>query len=154
MRVSSYKYTHTHVWCARVCIQAPTVNTYYALHFPRGVDIWRDSNSLSCWQFCTYRKSYKLNGMNVYYSVIPNHDTVVSSAYSCLANCGSFKAKNIYSTAGRALMDAITSPGGNAWWGTSMDDTIAARCPAKLGTVGGLSLPVQGIWSNSKRACV
>ena len=64
---------------------APNSNTLYMVDFPKGKKITL-SGSSSCVAggFCAYHGTFKRNGQNVYYGVLPD----MSSGSGCDVGCG------------------------------------------------------------------
>jgi hypothetical protein len=133
-------------------VPAPDANTLYAIHFSPGITINLDG-SLSCGSFCAYHNSFSHNGVNVYYSVIPNQ-----ADPGCNQGCGSHPDPfdNTTSTSSHELVEATTdadvgADNDLAWY----DDTngeIGDICAAFDGSSAGYVVQLQ--WSNSQNACI
>ena len=137
-------------------VPAPGANNYYPIHFPSGKSITgADKMSKSCVQFCAYHGTYVLNGVNVYYGVIPDVGDP-----GCAGGCGaSTQCNNTTSVMSHELVEATTDPAVGlatvygpplAWYNKTYGE-IGDICNASQATVSGIV--VQKEWSNSKSAC-
>jgi hypothetical protein len=88
-------------------ISTPTSNTYYPLHFPSGVSITASDGTKSCVTWCAYHSTFKYNGVDVNYGVIPDQGG------GCAGGCGanSQRFNNLTSVSSHEMVEAITDPG-------------------------------------------
>jgi hypothetical protein len=146
-------------------LPAPTDNTYYAIHFPKGKKIQQGS-SYSCQSggFCAYHgtiKSSQTAKGGILYGVLPDN----SSGSGCDAGCGtSTPFNNWTSVSSHELIETVTDPfvglattyaSPLAWYNKTYGE-IGDICNAQQGTItaGGVTYTVQKEWSNSKNACI
>jgi len=139
----------------------PTSNTYYPVHFPKGVSISTGS-STSCVQFCAYHGTFVYNNQDVYYGVLPD-----LSAAGCNGGCGSNAAvvNNLFSVSSHEFSETVTDPAVglatvygpplswyNPTYGEIGDICNGQQASVKLGD--GNTYVVQKLWSNKNNACV
>ncbi|MFT3769918.1 MAG: hypothetical protein QM820_31195 [Minicystis sp.] len=137
-------------------VPAPDADTLYMVHFPAGVSISMEGN-LSCQQFCAYHGTFKNNGKNVYYGVMPDFSG------GCEA-CGGTndKLKNTTIVTSHELIEAITDPAiglANAQndesflaWYDDQGGEIGDVCQSEAGEVSGWM--VQGEYSMKEGGCI
>lgn len=146
-------------------LPAPTANTYYALHFPKGKKITQGGTS-SCASggFCAYHgtiPSASTPGGYIYYAVLPDNST----GSGCATGCGGSTAYNNWcSVSSHELIEAVTDAAVGvattisaplAWYNSAKGE-IGDICNAQQGTVVGtdkVTYTVQKEWSNSAGSC-
>ena len=144
-------------------IPAPTANTLYSVHFPRGKHISQGgSRSCVAGGFCAYHGTFVRNGANVYYSVLPD----MSAGSGCDTGCGGGTPfGNQTSVASHEMIEAVTDAavglatvvGPPLAWYDSANGEIGDICNGQQGTVvggDGATYTIQKEWSNSRNACV
>lgn len=137
-------------------VPQPDADMLYMLHFPARVSITMDGNR-SCQQFCAYHGTFKLNGQNVYYGVMPE------VAGGCGA-CGGTNDKFANSTiiASHELIEAITDPAVGlantqndasylAWY-DDLNGEIGDVCESRSAVVDGWSVQLE--YSMAAGGCV
>jgi hypothetical protein len=139
----------------------PSASNYYPVHFPAGVTITAADGSQSCQVFCAYHGTYRRNGINVNYGVIPDQGG------GCAGGCGhnAQRVNNLDSVASHELIEATTDPAVGlattfaaplAWY-DSVNGEIGDICNAQQGTtVGGdgVTYTIQLEFSNAASNCV
>ena len=144
-------------------LPVPDANTIYMVNFPKGKRISQGGSS-SCVSggFCAYHGTFKRNGTNVYYGVLPD----MSAGSGCDQGCGSSTPfNNQTSVASHELIETITDAEVGlatvvgpplAWYDTTYGE-IGDICNASQGTItasDGRTYTVQKEWSNSSNACI
>jgi hypothetical protein len=130
-------------------------NTLYMVHFPPGVTITQGGSS-SCSAFCAYHGTFKRNGNNVYYGVMPD------LGGACASGCGVHdQFGNTCSAATHETIEAVTDAEVGlatsvgppiAWYDTSQGE-IGDICASETdGMIG--NYVVQSEWSNQSNACI
>jgi hypothetical protein len=144
-------------------LPAPTANIIYMVNFPKGKKITQGS-SASCvgGGFCAYHGTFKRNGINVYYGVLPD----MSPGSGCDLGCGGNTwFNNQTSVASHELIETITDAevglatvvGKPLAWYDANNGEIGDICNASQGTITGTdgkTYTVQTEWSNQKNACI
>jgi hypothetical protein len=144
-------------------LPAPTANTLYSVHFPKGKHISQGgTKSCVAGGFCAYHGTFVRNGQYVYYSVLPD----MSAGSGCDTGCGTGTAfGNQTSVASHELIEAVTDAAvGKATtfaaplaWYDQNNGEIGDICNGVQGTVAGgngTTYTIQKEWSNSRGACV
>ena len=146
-------------------LPAPTANTYYAIHFPKGKKITQGgSPSCASGGFCAYHGTIKRTGTPggyVFYGVLPDN----SAGSGCDTGCGtSTPFNNWTSVASHELIEAVTDAGVGlastyasplAWYNKTYGE-IGDICNAQQGTFtgkDGVVYTIQKEWSNSTSTC-
>lgn len=146
-------------------LPAPTANTYYAIHFPKGKKITQGgSPSCASGGFCAYHgtaKSASAPGGFLFYGVLPDN----SSGSGCDTGCGTSTAFNNWtSVSSHELIEAVTDAGVGqastyasplAWYNKTygeIGDICNAQQASIVGT-DGVTYTVQKEWSNSTKTC-
>ncbi len=146
-------------------LPAPTANTYYSMHFPKGKKITQGgSSSCASGGFCAYHgtvRSSTAPGGYLFYGVLPDN----SSGSGCDSGCGSSTPFNNWtSVASHELIEAVTDAGVGlattyasplAWYNKTYGE-IGDICNAQQGTIlgtDGVTYTVQKEWSNSTNSC-
>jgi hypothetical protein len=143
-------------------LPAPTNDTLYSVHFPKGKRITQGGSS-SCVSggFCAYHGTLKINGQYVFYSVLPD----MSSGSGCDRGCGNGSAfGNQTSVASHEMIEAVTDAavglattyGPPLAWYDATNGEIGDICNAEQGTVtggNGTKYTVQKEWSNQSGTC-
>lgn len=146
-------------------LPAPTANTYYSMHFPKGKKITQGgSPSCASGGFCAYHgtiKSSTAPGGYIFYGVLPDN----SSGSGCDTGCGSSTPFNNWtSVASHELIEAVTDAGVGqattyasplAWYNKTYGE-IGDICNAQQATIkgtDGVNYTVQKEWSNSTKTC-
>lgn len=134
-------------------LPAPDANTLYMVHFPAGISITQ-GGSRSCVQFCAYHGTFRRNGINVYYGVIPD------MSGGCATGCGgSTYFNNTTSVSSHELVEAVTDAavglattfGPPLAWYDRTNGEIGDICNGQQGQVGTFTVQLQ--WSNSQNRC-
>jgi len=146
-------------------LPAPTANTYYAIHFPKGKKITQGGTT-SCQSggFCAYHgtiSSASTPGGGILYGVLPDNST----GSGCDTGCGTSTAFNNWSSvSSHELIETVTDPfvglavtysAPLAWYNKTYGE-IGDICNAQQGTVvgtDGVTYTVQKEWSNSTNTC-
>jgi hypothetical protein len=131
-------------------LPAPDADTLFAVHFAPGIDITQ-GGQVSCQAFCAYHNSFSHNGVNVYYSVVPDQGG------SCTGGCGKDPDpfNNLTSVSSHELIEATTDADvgqGQLAWYDDANGEIGDICNAQQGTIAGYT--VQKEWSNQQNACI
>jgi len=125
----------------------PNASNYYPVHFPPGVTITAPDGSRSCVQFCAYHSSYVVNGVNVFYGVIPDQGG------GCAGGCGANaqRVNNLDAVSSAELVDTVTDP-----LHTSATEITDLCGGAQVSVVGGDSATyvVAKFFSNAAGRCV
>ncbi len=142
-------------------LPAPNANNYYPVHFPAGVTVTAPDGSKSCVVFCAYHGTYKRNGVDVNYGVVPDQGG------SCAGGCGGNAqlVNNLDSVASHELIEAVTDPavglatvlGAPLAWYDQTNGESGDICTGQQGpTVGGDGTTdvIQTEFSNSANNCV
>jgi hypothetical protein len=144
-------------------LPAPTANTLYSVHFPKGKRIsLGTSRSCVAGGFCAYHGTFVRNGVNVYYAVLPD----MSAGSGCDVGCGTGTPfGNQTSVASHEMIEAVTDAavglatvvGPPLAWYDATNGEIGDICNGVQGTVvggDGATYTIQKEWSNSRNACV
>ncbi len=143
-------------------LPVPGANTIFMINFPKGKHI-SQGGSLSCVAggFCAYHGTFKRNGQNVYYGVLPD----MSAGSGCDLGCGnnSLPFNNQTSVASHELIETITDAevglasvvGPPLAWYDPNNGEIGDICNGQQGTVNTAlgTFVVQTEWSNSQNKC-
>jgi hypothetical protein len=137
-------------------LPTPDANTIYMVSFPKGKTITQ-GGSASCVVFCAYHGTFKRNGQNVYYGVLPD----MSPGSGCDLGCGGNTwFNNQTSVASHELIETITDAevglatvvGPPLAWYDPNNGEIGDICNAQQGSIAGFT--VQTEWSNQAGACI
>lgn len=142
-------------------VPAPTANTLYMIHFPKGKRI-SQGGSYSCVAggFCAYHGTISYNGSYVYYGVLPD----MSAGSGCDTGCGTGTAfGNQTSVASHELVESITDAAvGKATtfasplaWYDPNNGEIGDICNGQQASkvLNGSTYTVQKEWSNAHGTC-
>jgi hypothetical protein len=142
-------------------VPAPDANMVYAFFFPYGTKITTPDGSLSCVQFCAYHGTFKRNGVNVNYEVMPD-----LSNPGCNTGCGaSTLFNNTTSVLSHEFAETVTDPAVGlatvygpplAWYNATYGE-VGDICNGQQGSTvlsNGHTYTVQKLWSNKANACV
>ncbi len=144
-------------------LPAPDANTIYMVSFPHGKRISQGGSS-SCVSggFCAYHGTFKRNGVEIYYGVLPD----MSAGSGCDTGCGSStQFNNQTSVASHELIETVTDAEVGlatvvgpplAWYDTNNGE-IGDICNGQQGTFAssdGHTYTVQKEWSNAANACI
>ena len=144
-------------------LPAPTADSLYMIHFPKGLKITMHDGSTvatSCQQFCAYHEGFKAkDGSSVYYGVMPDLDSM-----ACSLGCGSGGSlARITVSASHELIEAVTDPfptpgtkpGFPQAWNTTGGEEVGDLCQSNTATLKGkaTSYTIQQEWDNSTNAC-
>lgn len=136
-------------------LPAPTANSIYMIHFPKGITISLQG-SKSCQAFCAYHNSLPAaGGGNIVYGVIPDQDG------TCAMGCGTSAGpgttlERVTLSASHELTEAITDPipEMNGSWQTANGQEIGDLCQDAATLKGKANAyQVQQEWDNSANAC-
>jgi hypothetical protein len=144
-------------------LPAPDANTIYMVNFPKGKHITLGSSS-SCVAggFCAFHSTFKRNGQEVFYGVLPD----MSAGSGCDVGCGNGTPfANQSSVASHELIETITDAevglatvvGPPLAWYDASNGEIGDICNGQQGTItggDGVTYTVQKEWSNSANACI
>lgn len=137
-------------------LPTPDNNTIYMVNFPKGKHIDLGGQK-SCVVFCAYHGTFKRNGQNVYYGVLPD----MSPGSGCDLGCGgSTWFNNQTSVASHEMIETITDAevglanaiGPPLAWYDPNNGEIGDICNAQQGSIAGFT--VQKEWSNKSAACI
>lgn len=143
-------------------LPAPNDNTIYMINFPKGKSNTDPSGGGSCVAggFCAYHGTFKINGQNVYYGVLPD------MTGGCATGCGNGTTfDNQTSVASHELIETITDGevglsttiGPPLAWYDQSNGEIGDICNAQHGTfVGndGVTYTIQNEFSNQQNDCI
>jgi hypothetical protein len=144
-------------------LPAPTANTIYMVNFPKGKAI-SSGGSRSCVAggFCAYHGTFRRNGVEVFYGVLPD----MSPGSGCDRGCGgSTQFNNQTSVASHELIETVTDAevglatvlGKPLAWYDPNNGEIGDICNAQQGSIAGSdghTYTVQKEWSNQANACI
>jgi hypothetical protein len=144
-------------------LPAPSANTIYMINFPRGKSINSGgSNSCVPGGFCAYHGTFRRNGAEVFYGVLPD----MSPGSGCDSGCGnSSQFNNQTSVASHEMIETVTDAevglatvvGKPLAWYDPNNGEIGDICNGIQGTIAGSdgnTYTVQREWSNQKGACI
>jgi hypothetical protein len=141
----------------------PGPNVIYMVNFPKGKRITQGGTS-SCVAggFCAYHGTFKRNGVEVFYGVLPD----MSPGSGCDRGCGSStQFNNQTSVASHELIETVTDcevglatvVGPPLAWYDPNNGEIGDICNGIQGTIAGTdghTYTVQKEWSNQRNACI
>jgi hypothetical protein len=144
-------------------LPAPGPNVIYMVNFPKGKRITQGGTS-SCvgGGFCAYHGTFKRNGVEVFYGVLPD----MSPGSGCDSGCGgSSQFNNQTSVASHELIETVTDAevglatvlGKPLAWYDPNNGEIGDICNGIQGTIAGSdghTYTVQKEWSNQQNACI
>jgi hypothetical protein len=144
-------------------LPAPSANTIYMINFPKGKNInLGGTPSCQAGGFCAYHSTFKRNGVEVYYGVIPDF----SPGSGCDLGCGgSTQFNNTTSVQSHELIETITDAevglatvvGPPLAWYDPNNGEIGDICNGQQGTFkggDGHTYTIQLEWSNQRNACI
>lgn len=141
-------------------IPAPTADSLFMIHFPKGITITLEDGSSSCSAFCAYHEGFKAkDGSPVFYSVIPDLDSA-----ACSFGCGSGSSiDRITVSASHELIEAITdgfptigsNPAFPQAWNTSDGQEVGDLCQSYTANLKGKAgnYTIQQEFDNSTNSC-
>lgn len=151
--------TQLTTWISAGVVPAPTSanNNYYVIHFPSGVSI--SSGGTSCVDWCGYHGTFTLNGVYVFYGVIPD-----MSAASCSCWGSSKLLDNVFSVSSHELFETVTDAAVGVaccyapplgWYSQAKGEIgdICAWQQASVTLGDGKNYVVQKQWSDVAGAC-
>jgi hypothetical protein len=144
-------------------LPAPTANMLYMVSFPKGKKITQGGTS-SCVAggFCAYHGTFKRNGTEVYYGVLPDF----SAGSGCDSGCGSgTQFANTTSVASHEVAETVTDAevglatvvGSPLAWYDPNNGEIGDICngsDASFVASDGHTYEMQKLWSNASNACI